>query len=108
MILVLGFQLMRSSSTASPATVPTEVSSDFPRLLALESTEIPRQATNTPVPLMLTPTSGATLFVANVPISPTPLVLLHDQQPDIIGYSVEGRPLDVYTFGNGEHQRMIV
>ncbi len=26
----------------------------------------------------------------------------------VIGYSVSGRPLEVYTFGNGEKQRMIV
>ena len=99
---------MRSSFMESPTAVPTQVSSNFPRLLALESTDIPLQATNTPVLVMLTPTSGATFVVATVNISPTPLILLHDQQPDIIGYSAEGRPLDVYTFGNGEHQRMIV
>src|SRR5689334_17689256 len=108
MIVMLGFQLLRGSSTQSPTTVPTQASSNFPRLLALESTDIPRQATNTPVPLMLTPTFHGTLVAATVPISPTPLILLHDQQPDIIGFSVEERPLDVYTFGNGEHQRMIV
>jgi predicted deacylase len=36
------------------------------------------------------------------------LLLLHEQQPDVIGYSLERRPLNVYTFGSGGHQRMIV
>jgi len=34
-----------------------------------------------------------------VPTSPTPIV---------IGHSVEGRPLEVYAFGNGRHARMII
>ena len=35
-------------------------------------------------------------------------MLLNGQQPEIIGYSVEGRPLQLYTFGSGDHERMIV
>jgi protein MpaA len=42
--------------------------------------------------------------------SPTPFVLAGGTgtKPIVIGYSVSGRPLEVYTFGNGEKQRMIV
>jgi len=38
----------------------------------------------------------------------TPLMLFHERQPELIGYSVEGRPLHVYSFGDGERERMIV
>lgn len=106
MLFLLGFQLIRNSSAESPTSVPTEASQNFPRLLAIESTDIPPQATNTPVPPTSTP--KPTTISITVRSTPTSLVLLHGQQPEIIGYSVEGRPLHVYTFGSGEHQRMIV
>ncbi len=108
MLLVLGFQLMPGHSSASHIIVPTDVSQNYPRLLALESTNIPLQVTNTPRPptqaLQATTRSPATV----ASITRTPLVLSHDQQPDIIGYSVEGRPLNMYTFGYGQRQLMIV
>jgi hypothetical protein len=40
--------------------------------------------------------------------TPTPFVLKNGQSGIVIGYSVSGRPLQVYTFGQGERQRMIV
>jgi hypothetical protein len=40
--------------------------------------------------------------------TPTPFVLESGIRPSIIGYSVSGRPLEVYTFGNGQKQVMIV
>lgn len=39
--------------------------------------------------------------------TPTPFVLPMGPRPIIIGYSVSGRPLEVYTFGQGERQVMI-
>jgi predicted deacylase len=39
--------------------------------------------------------------------TPTPFVLSEGPRPTIIGYSVAGRPLEVYTFGQGERQVMI-
>ena len=39
--------------------------------------------------------------------TPTPFVLAQGPRPIIIGYSVSGRPLDVYRFGQGERQVMI-
>jgi murein tripeptide amidase MpaA len=39
--------------------------------------------------------------------TPTPFVLPSGQRPIIIGYSVSGRPLEVYRFGQGERQVMI-
>ncbi len=40
--------------------------------------------------------------------TPTPLVIESGLRPTIIGYSVSGRPLEVYTFGNGARQVMII
>jgi predicted deacylase len=40
--------------------------------------------------------------------TPTPFVLPQGPRPIIIGYSVSGRPLEVYRFGQGERQVMIV
>jgi predicted deacylase len=39
--------------------------------------------------------------------TPTPFVLSMGPRPIIIGYSVSGRPLEVYKFGQGERQVMI-
>ena len=39
--------------------------------------------------------------------TPTPFVLPQGPRPIIIGYSVSGRPLQVYKFGQGERQVMI-
>ncbi len=40
--------------------------------------------------------------------TPTAFVLENGPRPTIVGYSVSGRPLEVYTFGQGEKQLMIV
>ena len=40
--------------------------------------------------------------------TPTPFVLPKGPRPIIIGYSVSGRPLEVYKFGQGERQVMVV
>ena len=63
--------------------------------------------TKTPSPLP--PTSTATVpppTASPSPIPPTPTPLA--PQPQIIGYSVAGRPLEVYQFGNGPIEKMIV
>lgn len=54
--------------------------------------------TVTPNPL----TTPITVF------TPTAFVLENGPRPTIIGYSVSSRPLEVYTFGQGEKQVMIV
>jgi hypothetical protein len=53
----------------------------------------------------VTPNPLSTLIVVQ---SPTPFVLEGGARPTVIGYSVSRRPLEVYTFGNGPKQRMIV
>ena len=40
--------------------------------------------------------------------TPTAFVLANGQIPGVIGFSVAGRPIDVYTFGEGERQYLIV
>ena len=67
-------------------------------------------ATFTPWPQVLflptiTPNPLSTLIVVQ---SPTPFVLNGSTHPINIGYSVSGRPIEVYTFGKGRRQRMIV
>ncbi|HEY5729590.1 MAG TPA: M14 family metallopeptidase [Anaerolineales bacterium] len=53
----------------------------------------------------LTPNPFSTLQVFE---TATPFVLEHGQQTNIIGLSHEGRPIDVYTFGNGDREYLIV
>lgn len=40
--------------------------------------------------------------------TPTPFVLPNGPRSVVIGYSVSRRPIEVYQFGNGENQKMIV
>lgn len=53
----------------------------------------------------LTPNPYSTLPVFQ---TATPFVLEHGQQSNIIGLSHQGRPIDVYTFGTGEQEYLIV
>jgi len=68
-------------------------------------------ATYTPDPNILlylptiTPNPHSTLIVVQ---TPTPFVLGGGTRPSVIGYSVSGRLIEVYTFGEGIKQRMIV
>ena len=41
-------------------------------------------------------------------VTPTPFLLASGRRATIIGLSVSGRPSEVFTFGQGERQRMIV
>lgn len=67
-------------------------------------------ATFTPDPNLfnlptITPNPRSTMIVAE---TLTPFVLKGGARPLVIGYSVAGRPIEVYTFGDGPRQRMIV
>ena len=67
-------------------------------------------ATFTPDPQSLflptiTPNPRSTLIVVQ---TPTPFSLIGGPHSIVIGYSVSRRPIEVYTFGSGQHQRMIV
>ena len=107
-LFAVGFQFAPSISIPNQTELSTEASQNLPRLIALESTDIPQQPTRTRVPPTSAIQPNLTTVGTIVSATPTPLSLLHEQRPDVIGYSVEGRPLNVYTFGDGAHQRMIV
>jgi len=53
----------------------------------------------------LTPNPHYTPFVFE---TSTPFVLVNGQRPSIIGFSLAGRPIEVYTFGSGENEYLIV
>lgn len=74
-------------------------------------------ATSTPVPASLTPVhSNTPQPSATKTVEPTPIpsrtripsLTPGPAQPTVIGYSVMGRPLEVYRFGRGETERLIV
>ena len=73
------------------------------------SNELP--ATYTPAPggiyylPTITPNPHSTLIVV---YTPTPFVLGGGKLPLVIGYSVSGRRIEIYSFGSGRHQRMII
>jgi protein MpaA len=75
------------------------------------SAETPRAAPTQKVPPTsyflptLTPNPYSTLPVFE---TSTPFILDHGQQSNIIGLSHGGRPIDVYTFGTGEREYLIV
>ena len=88
---------------------PVSAASQEPKSIATAAlpatyTPDPNQILNLPT---ITPNPRSTLIVVE---SPTPFVLANGtgEKPMVIGYSVSGRPIEVYTFGNGEKQRMIV
>ena len=108
MLFVVGFSLIPGSSSSSPTTDSSDAAQKYPQLLALESTEVPLQRTITTVLPTSTSTPDTVLVATAIHPTPTALLLSHEQRPDVIGHSVEGRPLNLYTFGTGEHQRMIV
>ncbi len=74
----------------------------------ISTAALPNTFTPDPASLYLptvTPNPKSTMIVVQ---TPTPFILSGGMRPQIIGYSVSGRPIEVYTFGNGEIQRMIV
>ncbi|HTX91099.1 MAG TPA: M14 family metallopeptidase [Anaerolineales bacterium] len=79
-----------NTSTATPTLTPTE----------------------TPTPTAtFTPTDTATATVTPTPTdtsTPTPTPVPFSEGPIVIGYSVQNRPLDVYRFGTGPVERLIV
>jgi predicted deacylase len=61
----------------------------------------------------LTPYRQTTITIGspvtpNEVVTPTPLLLASGRRATIIGLSFSGRPIEVYSFGQGERKRMIV
>jgi predicted deacylase len=107
LFIVLVWQMWDLSLSSQKVTF-TPIQDNLPHLIALEPTSVLRKATQTPP--SLTSTVEPSLVPAQITVSSTPtsVILINQQKSEIIGYSVEGRPLKVYTFGNGKHERMIV
>jgi len=86
------------TGTALPPSMPQSTSTPFPTLIPS------RARTTTPTPtLTSTRRPSPTLPFTHTPTpSPFPGDMI------IVGYSVEGRPIEVYRFGDGPVERMIV
>lgn len=109
-ILFSAIQLERLIAlTGSRQAISTATSTgNFPRLIATEPLQVFQQVEPSIAPI----TDTSPLEVISTATQPrptaTPLVMSRDKQPEVIGSSVDGLPLEVYTFGTGEHGRMIV
>lgn len=108
MVFILGFSKLPDRFPSAERLTDTPVQENGPRLIALEPTTDLKKTI--PTHVSPTPTPPPTRTPTQTAITPTPtaLVLLNKQQSETIGYSVEGGPLTVYTFGNGPQERMIV
>jgi predicted deacylase len=83
------------------ATVP-----EAPRATATPSANL---IASPPPTLHYLPTITRNPLTTPIPgITPTPFMLTSGRRATIIGLSTSGRPIEVYTFGQGERQRMIV
>jgi len=104
MLSIVVFMNRSGSSRQSAAVAPTQDRS--PQLVALEPTNLPQKPT--PIPPTKKPVVTRTTISVSVSPTPTALLFANPQQSEVIGYSVEGRPLEVYKFGKGTQERMIV
>ena len=108
MLFVLGFMQIPNHSLPNQAiTIPPTLNS-LPRLIALEPTGVHQAATQPQVSSTMMPQASLAPTKIVGSSTPTPLNLPNEQPAEVIGYSAEGRPLNVYTFGNGSQERMIV
>ena len=108
MSLILGLSRISNPFHSNTSQTPTSVPAQLPQLIALEATTVQQGATSSPVCPTVTAESNPPLRQTTVSAGSTPLVLPNTQQPQVIGYSVEERSLDVYTFGDGGQERVIV
>jgi predicted deacylase len=108
MFILLGFLQMPDISLSGKTVTLTPVPENFPYLIALEPTHLQRVPTATPARRAVTREPQQPAQQITLSPSVTPLVLSNSQMPERIGYSLEGRPLEVYRFGDGEQERMIV
>ena len=107
-ILFSAINYQKFTALSNPSQIYTATpSNNLPRLLAPISTSIPVRSTRTAIP-----TTNIKPSITSIKILPsvtaTLLYLVNEQQTDAVGYSVNGLPIVVYTFGSGEHERMIV
>jgi len=72
--------------------------------LAISGTQSPTSPPGIYYLPSVTPNPLTTSIAEN---TPTPFVLAQGPRPIVIGYSISGRPLEVYKFGQGEQQVMV-
>lgn len=105
LMLSVVVSMNRTSFSNQPAVSPP-TQDRSPQLIALEPTHLPQKPSL--IPLTLTPVATRTALPTPVSPTPTALLLSNPQRSEVIGYSIEGRPLEVYKFGKGTQERMIV
>jgi len=64
--------------------------------------------TFTPSPIPQTGLAPSSTPIPTSTMPPTPTPMLNIGNPTIIGYSVLGKPLQVFTFGSGSNERMMI
>ena len=108
MFALLGFLQMPHRAASDLTSPPTSTQEKFPYLIALEPSPVQKAATPRSYRTAVTNTPSQLSTQVAIGPAPTSLVLSNGQQSQRIGTSTEGRPLEVYTFGDGEQERMIV
>ena len=109
-IFMFSFLRVPNISLSNREMTPTPTLDNLPHLIMLEPTTVRREITKTTISASSTAKPSLTPTQISMSSTPTPLILFNKQQLaiDTIGYSLEGKPLRVYIFGRGEHERMIV
>ena len=107
-MLTLSMIAFTTLGHSTQTTVLTPTYDVLPRLIALEPTGVRPQVTPSRVSPAITAEPHNRYVEITVSPTPTPLILANKHVAEIIGYSTKGRPLQLYTFGKGAHERMIV
>jgi predicted deacylase len=97
LLIVLIVYWSRQSAKASPqVSIPSPQSTPYPTLTMVPTRYYLPSVTPNPLSTQVLETTA------------TPFDLPNGPAPTVIGFSAEGRPLEVYTFGQGEIQDMII
>ncbi len=103
LLIVLGVVILYASRQ------PVQAAFEPP--LSFAATETPAANpifTSRPTPYYLPTITRNPLATPIEAVTPTPFILASGRRATVIGLSAAGRPIEVYTFGQGERQRMIV
>ncbi len=96
LLLVLALYWTRPSSHAAAAEFVDPQGTPYPTITPAPTIYYLPTITPNPLSTQIVETTATPFYLANGP------------KPTVIGFSVSGRPIEVYTFGQGEQQRMIV
>ena len=100
LLIVLAVVVFYVSQQPVQAALPPPAPAEAPRANPI--------FTSPPTPYYLPTITRNPLATPIEGVTPTPFLLTSGRRATIIGLSVSGRPIEVYTFGQGERQRMIV